>query len=66
MKLHIASMTCGGCVRAVTATIKEIDPAASVDVDLDTRTVRVESHQPSLAFESALIEAGFPPVLQPA
>ena len=66
MKLHIANMNCGGCANAVTATIKQIDPQARIEVDLDGRNVTVQSTQQALAFESALIEAGFPPVLQPA
>lgn len=66
MKLYIASMNCGGCAKSITATILQVDPAATVQVDLDARTVTVQSTQPALAFEGALIEAGFPPVLQPA
>ena len=66
MKLHIANMNCGGCAKAVSAAIAEIDPAAQVAIDLDTRTVTVQSSQPALAFEAALAQAGFPAVLQPA
>jgi len=61
MKLHIESMTCGGCARSVTATIKDVDPAATVDIDLPGRNVKIESSQPVENFTKALEEAGFPP-----
>ncbi|MGE8279749.1 MAG: heavy-metal-associated domain-containing protein [Stenotrophomonas sp.] len=64
MKLHIESMTCGGCARSVTATVKDVDPAATVEIDLPTKTVQIQSSQAPEAFTKALDEAGFPP--QPA
>ena len=60
MKLHIESMTCGGCARSVTATIKDVDPAATVDIDLPGRNVKIESSQPVESFTKVLAEAGFP------
>ena len=61
MKLHIESMTCGGCARSVTATIKDVDPAATVDIDLPGKNVKIESSLPVEGFTKALEEAGFPP-----
>ncbi|MGE8232635.1 MAG: heavy-metal-associated domain-containing protein [Stenotrophomonas sp.] len=61
MKLHIESMTCGGCARSVTATIKDVDPAATVDIDLPGKNVKIESSLPVESFTKALEEAGFPP-----
>lgn len=61
MKLHIESMTCGGCARSVTATIKDVDPAATVDIDLPGKNVKIESSLPVESFTKALVEAGFPP-----
>jgi copper chaperone len=60
MKLHIESMTCGGCARSVTATIKDVDPAATVEIDLPGRNVKIESSQPVDSFTKALDDAGFP------
>ncbi|MGE8213300.1 MULTISPECIES: heavy-metal-associated domain-containing protein [unclassified Stenotrophomonas] len=60
MKLHIESMTCGGCARSVTATVKDVDPAATVDIDLASKEVKIESSQPVEKFTKALDEAGFP------
>ena len=61
MKLHIESMTCGGCARSVTAAIKDVDPAATVDIDLPGKNVKIESSLPVESFTKALEEAGFPP-----
>ncbi|WP_313274671.1 heavy-metal-associated domain-containing protein [Stenotrophomonas sp.] len=60
MKLHIESMTCGGCARSVTATVKDVDPAATVDIDLASKEVKIESSQPVEKFTKALDEACFP------
>lgn len=60
MNLHIDTMTCGGCARSVTAAIKDVDPAATVEIDLPARRVRIESAQPAARFTRALDEAGFP------
>ncbi len=64
MKLHIESMTCGGCARSVTATVKAIDPAAVVEIDVPAKTVQIQSSQPLERFTQALDEAGFPPQVQ--
>jgi len=60
MQLHIENMTCGGCARSVTATIKEVDADATVEIDLPAKRVRIESAQPAGRFTQALDEAGFP------
>ena len=60
MKLHIEGMTCGGCARSVTAAVKDVDPAATVDIDLPGRNVKIESSLPVESFTKALEEAGFP------
>ncbi|WP_427852214.1 heavy-metal-associated domain-containing protein [Stenotrophomonas acidaminiphila] len=65
MNLHIENMTCGGCARSVTAAIKDVDPAATVTVDLASKRVHIESAQPAERFTAALDDAGFPPRQDP-
>jgi len=55
----VRGMTCGHCVKAVTASIHEIDPAAKVDVDLASGVVKVESGRPADAIAKAIVEAGY-------
>ena len=55
----VRGMSCGHCVKAVTASIHEIDPAAKVDVDLASGLVEVESVQPAPAIARAIVDAGY-------
>ena len=60
MKFRIANMTCGGCVKGVTATLKKVDPAVQPQIDLERREVAIEGStvQPD-QFEKALAAAGW-------
>ena len=56
---EVKGMSCGHCVHAVTGAIKEIDPAAKVDVDLGSGTVEVDSERPRTELAGAIREAGY-------
>ena len=56
---RVPDMTCQGCVRAVTGAVKDVDAAAAVDVDLDSKQVRVTSTAAPDALAAAMREAGF-------
>ncbi|OTG67617.1 heavy-metal-associated domain-containing protein [Acinetobacter silvestris] len=60
MKLYIANMTCGGCARGVTATIKSIDANANVNIDVEHKIVDLKTVEPIQAILDALTEDGFP------
>jgi copper chaperone len=55
----VEGMSCGHCVNAVTEAIHALDPAASVDVDLGTKHVRVQSDLDRFILSSALADAGY-------
>lgn len=61
IELTLPTMTCGHCVRAVTDTVKQVDDQATVQIDLPTHQVRIESSQPAAAFAAALTEEGYAP-----
>jgi copper chaperone len=61
IELTLPDMTCGHCVKTVTATVLTVDPAAQVQIDLPTHVLRIESVQPVLSFQQALAEEGYPP-----
>ena len=61
IQLTLPDMTCGHCVRAVTATVQQVDPAAQLTIDLPTHKVVIKSSQPAQAFAAALTEEGYPP-----
>jgi copper chaperone len=60
MQLHLDTMTCGGCARAVTAAIRALDPAAKVAADPPTRTVDIDTVRSESDVRAALAAAGFP------
>ena len=59
LELTLPTMTCGHCVGVVTKAIKQADPQASVEIDLASHRVRVESTEDRETIESAVIEAGY-------
>lgn len=60
IELTVKDMTCNHCVSTVTKTLKAVDPAATVDVNLETKRVKVESQKPLAELTAALQEAGYP------
>ncbi len=60
MKLQVEGMTCGGCVKAVTNIIHELDDAAEVTVDLATGVVQTTAKADADAVCEALEDGGFP------
>jgi copper chaperone len=61
LDLTLPDMTCQHCVRTVTQTVKEIDAAATVDIDLPAHRVRIETTATAAALAAALTEQGYPP-----
>ena len=52
-------MTCGHCVKAVTQAVQSKDPAASVEVDLKAKEVRVASGLSSDQVIGLITEEGY-------
>jgi copper chaperone len=61
MQLFTATgMTCGHCIRAVTAAITTLDADAAVRIDLATGRVEVDSDLPRADLAAAIAEEGYP------
>lgn len=60
MKFHVPDMSCGHCTAAVDKAIKAIDPDATVDTDLTSKTVTIASAKDAAALQAALQDAGYP------
>jgi len=58
-KLNIPDMTCGHCKAAVEKAVASVDAGAKVAVDLDTRTVEIDSSADLGAILAALKEEGY-------
>jgi copper chaperone len=61
IEFTLPTMTCGHCVRTVTETVKRVDQAATLQVDLPTHKVKIESSQSAQQFAAALSEEGYAP-----
>lgn len=55
-KLIVPDMTCGHCKAAVEKAVASVDANAKVAVDLDTRTVKIDSSADLTAILAALKE----------
>lgn len=62
MRFAVDGMTCGHCVRAITRAVQALDPAAQVAVDLDARSVEVQTGLPAEQVAAAIRDAGYPAV----
>ena len=59
VQFHVAGMTCGGCARSVTNAVKGVDAGASVNVDLATKLVTVDSRADTATITGAIKAAGY-------
>ena len=64
MEFKVNVMSCGGCARSITMAVTQVDPAASVDVDIAQKTVKVSSSISPEKVLNAISEAGYNPVLK--
>ena len=61
LEFTLPTMTCGHCVGVVTEAIKQADPQASVEIDLASHRVRVETTAARETIQSAIAVAGYLP-----
>lgn len=61
----LPDMSCGHCVAAITEALKAADAQARVEIDLATRTAKVDSALSREALAAVLTEAGYPPSVTP-
>ncbi len=56
---RVPDIHCDGCVRALTGAVRDLDDTASLEADLQTKQVRVETTAPDEAVAEAIRDAGF-------
>jgi copper chaperone len=59
-ELNVRDMTCGHCVSTVTRAVKSVDPDASVQVDLKSGRVSIDSDAAASELIRAIGAAGYP------
>lgn len=60
IELTLPAINCGHCVKAVTQAVQALDPGATVQVDIASKRVQIESTLPREQLEAALREEGYP------
>ncbi len=56
---HVPDIHCDGCIRALTGAVHDLDDKATLQADLRTKQVRVETTAPDEAVAEAMRDAGF-------
>jgi copper chaperone len=65
IELTLPDMTCGHCVKTVTATAQRLDPAARVQTDLATHRAVFETGVAREMLVKALVDEGYPVATDP-
>ncbi len=61
-QLQVENMSCGHCVGAVTRAVQQVDAGANVEIDLASKSVKIDSSGPLARITAAIVEAGYPVV----
>ena len=59
VEMTVNGMRCGPCARAVTDAVRSIDPAAQVEIDLDSKLVSIDSDADVDRIRAAIEGAGY-------
>lgn len=59
-ELQVENMSCGHCVGVVTKAVQAIDATAKVEVDLASKSVKIDSASALAPLTSAIADAGYP------
>lgn len=59
VQLTVSGMRCGPCGRAVTDAVRSVDPAAGVEIDLETKSVSIDTEADVGRIRAAIEKAGY-------
>jgi copper chaperone len=63
MKFEVRDMSCGGCANAITRAVTAADPRATLEINVATKVVVIDSVTLPEKFLTAIEAAGFHPTL---
>ena len=63
INLTINDMTCSGCVASITRVINGLDPDATIEANVETKHVSIDSPVDTDAVVAAITQAGYHPQL---
>ncbi len=58
LKLKVPSIVCSGCANTIKEAIITVDSEAKVEVDIQTKTVTLESKAAEESFKQAIVATG--------
>ncbi len=61
IEFTIPDVSCGHCVGVVQKTVKAVDATATVEIDIPSKKVRIESTADKATLANALVAAGYAP-----
>lgn len=59
LQLTVPNMACSACGDTITKAIQAIDPAATVEADPKTKSVKIETQQSETTVKQAITDAGY-------
>ena len=62
IEMTINDMTCGGCLNSITRVVQNLDPNASIDADVTSKHVKIDSVLSREVVVAAIADAGYHPV----
>jgi copper chaperone len=58
INFKVPSMVCDGCVETVSKAIAAHEPEAKINIDLDTKQVKVETEASEASIKQAIVATG--------
>ncbi|NER34684.1 MAG: heavy-metal-associated domain-containing protein [Oscillatoria sp. SIO1A7] len=58
IELKVPSMVCEGCVETVAESLQKVDSGAEVNIDLETKVVKVETEASADSLKQAIAAVG--------
>ncbi|MBO3462466.1 heavy-metal-associated domain-containing protein [Aetokthonos hydrillicola Thurmond2011] len=59
LKLNVTNISCEDCVAKISESIHVMEPDAKVNVDINTKTVTVESKASEESIKQAIVASGY-------
>ncbi|MHC0061873.1 heavy-metal-associated domain-containing protein [Nostoc sp. UIC 10890] len=59
LKLKVSNIACEGCANTITESIHVMEPDAKVDIDVNAKTVMVESAASEESIKQVIVAAGY-------
>jgi copper chaperone len=58
-------LSCGGCANSITRAVTSVDPEATLEIDVTTKIVKIDSALPPECLVALIEAAGFHPTVNP-